>query len=293
MTDAESHSGAALGAIAVDGADAAEFLRAQLTNDVMRLGPDRHFLSGWCDAKGRTLMVGRICERNGAYLLIVPREIIPTMLKRLRMFVLRSKVDIADYSDELHIVGVSAENLPPANRCENRGAQQWLGLPEDVDGRARALVISPAAEHATPADGMATDSEAWERHEIDSGIPSIRSATAGLFVPQMLNLHWLMAIDFDKGCYPGQEVVARLHYRGTLTRRMFRLRWRGTQPAVGDDVIDESGERQGTILRSAPATDSRAEGTALAVLKVRAVNDALTTAGAHLELLALPYATPD
>ena len=154
-------------------------------------------------------------------------------------------------------------------------------------------MISPATDHATPADGMATDSEAWERHEIDSGLPSIRSATAGLFVPQMLNLHWLMAIDFDKGCYPGQEVIARLHYRGTLTRRMFRLRWRGTQPAVGDDVIDESGDRQGTILRSAPATDSRAEGSALAVLKVRAVNDALTTASAHLELLALPYATPD
>ncbi|MES1930046.1 aminomethyl transferase [Salinisphaera dokdonensis CL-ES53] len=292
MTDAEPLRAAPLGAIAVTGTDAADFLRAQLTNDVMRLGPNRHFLAAWCDAKGRTQMVARVCEYEGAYLLIVPRELIPALIKRLRMFVLRAKVDVADMSDSLRIEGVTGGDLPVANRCEKQGIHTLLGLPAGSKDTPRALVLAPADSDDSLAGAVSADSDEWERSEIDSGLPSIFGATQGLFVPQMLNLHWLMAIDFDKGCYPGQEVIARLHYRGTLSRRMFRLEWQGRPPAPGDDVLDEAGERQGTVVRCAPSASDNSSGTALAVLKVRAADNALATPDTRLSLLDLPYPTP-
>src|SRR5699024_8855736 len=126
---------------------------------------------------------------------------------------------------------------------------------------------------------------------IDAGLPQITAATQSEFVPQMLNLHWLMAIDFDKGCYPGQEVIARLHYRGRLTRRTFRIGWQGHCPAPGEPVYDERDDNVGQILQAAGDT----EGRALAVLRVdTAASGALRTENAHaITLLDLPYPTDE
>lgn len=278
-----------LGAITVAGEDAATFLRAQLTNDVLRLGPDRHFMAGWCDAKGRAQMIAQVSEHGDGYLLIVPRELIEGLLKRLRMFVLRARVEIADASDSFHISGLVGPDLPTANRREQREGQTLLGLPTGANGMARALCVTPT-DSPVREDALATGDNAWERHEIASGLPKIVGATQGLFVPQMLNLHWLMGIDFDKGCYPGQEVIARLHYRGKLTRRLFRMHWYGQMPAPGDDVVDSDGARQGTVVRT--ATDDEGNGALLAALKIAAAEGRLATADADLTLADLPYATP-
>lgn len=280
----------ALGAIAINGADAPNFLRAQLTNDVLRLGPDRHFLAAWCDAKGRTQMIARVCEHEDGYLLLLPHELIGALIKRLRMYVLRAQVEVTDASDSLWLAGVTGSGLPAPERCERRDGACLLGLPPTPEGEARALRITRTDEPATGA-GFPTGHNDWERLEIASGLPCVVAATQGLFVPQMLNLHWLQAIDFDKGCYPGQEVIARLHYRGRLTRRMFRLGWQGQPPAPGDDVIDADGARQGTVVRA--ATNAPDEGTALAVIKIAAINGALATPQASVTIKDLPYPTPN
>lgn len=289
MTDAQTRNVAALGAIAVAGTDATTFLRAQLSNDVFRLGPGRHFLAAWCDAKGRTQMLAQVCEQDGRYLLIVPRSLIPGLIRRLRMFVLRAKVEVSDHSDAVQIGGACGATMPAPNERVVSDGRQWLGLPTTASLGPRGLIVSPS-ELPAVADSLAIDSADWQLQEIDSGLPAIVEPTQGLFVPQMLNLHWLMGIDFNKGCYPGQEVIARLHYRGKLTRRTFRLAWTGRQPEPGDEIVDAQGARQGTILRSAAQTESC--GRLLAVLKLAATSQPLGYDRGELELLDLPYPTP-
>ncbi|MGB7754463.1 MAG: hypothetical protein WBL23_00140 [Salinisphaera sp.] len=280
-----------LGVIRVTGSDAGEFLRAQLSNDVSRLGPDRHFLAAWCDAKGRTQLVLRVVAMPDAYLLLVPQMLIEAALKRLRMFVLRSKVELTDASAEYGIVGLhDIADAPAVNRTVVRDDRIWLGLPGSAAHPARTLVLHPVT--APPPDrALAFDSPEWQLSEIDAGVPQITAATQGEFVPQMLNLHWLMAIDFDKGCYPGQEVIARLHYRGRLTRRVFRLDWSGTCPAPGDVLRDDADQAAGQILQAAGTRSGRA----LAVLRIEAAaRGSLHTEGrGHLETLDLPYPTTE
>lgn len=291
MTHADRAATEQLGMIEVSGADAGEFLSAQLTNDVARLGPDRHFLAGWCDAKGRAIMLAQVLESVFGYLLIVPATLIEPLMKRLQMYVLRARVDLADVSADYRIGGLVGADLPGVNRIETRDGCRLLGLPQDVDGNARALVIARSHD-ALPERALDNNANAWELSGIDAGIPAIYPATRGLFVPQMLNMHWLLAIDFDKGCYPGQEVIARLHYRGRLTRRLFRLAWDGAQPSPGDEITDADGNIQGTVIRAAPASDGKTNGRLLAVLKIDAAHGTLRLPDTELGLLELPYATP-
>ncbi|MFC3104514.1 CAF17-like 4Fe-4S cluster assembly/insertion protein YgfZ [Salinisphaera aquimarina] len=289
MTGSNTLPPSPLGVIEVRGDDAGTFLRAQLTNDVARLGPDRNFLSAWCDAKGRALMVTRVLVDNDGYLLLLPVDLVDSVLKRLRMFVLRARVTLEDATPRFDIYGMVTDDAPTANRTEARDDHLLLGLPTPSDDRPRALVLAPAGKKR-PAGALAVDDHAWALMDIDAGLPELHAATQGLFVPQMLNLHWLLAIDFDKGCYPGQEVIARLHYRGTLTRRLYRMAWSGQMPVAGADVLDGAGERQGTVLQSAGTGDS---GRLLAVLKTSAATQPLVCGQTPLERLDLPYATPD
>lgn len=280
-----------LGVIEVTGTDAGDFLRAQLTNDVLRLGPDRHFLAAWCGPKGRTLAVMRVAEQAGRYLLILPRELIPAVVKRLQLYVLRARVSLADISDYYRFTGLTSGSLPAVNRTESDDDRLVLGLPPADDEGTRALAMMPR-DTVPPPDGLAVDSDTWQLTAIDAGVPMIYSSTQDLFVPQMLNLHWLMAIDFDKGCFPGQEVVARLHYRGRLTRRLYRLSWSGDQPDIGTDISDTDGNRQGTVIRVASTGDGA--GRLLAVIATKAVDTTtLTTTGSTLTPLELPYPTPE
>lgn len=291
MTDSTASAPSALGVIAVTGADAADFLRAQLTNDVMRLGHDRHFLAAWCDAKGRAQMIARVCERDDGYWLVVPASLMDGLLKRLQMYVLRAAVKLQDCRDTLRVTARRGRGLPEPAEVRAEADTVLLGLPVASNGEPRALNIAGIDEPVDP-DCLETSDPSWVAEEIDAGVPALCPATQGQFVPQMLNLHWLEAIDFDKGCYPGQEVIARLHYRGRLTRRMYRLFWHGDMPAPGSDVLDAAGERVGTVLYSAPYADE-GRGVLLAVLKTSAAQASLATAQATLEAGQLPYPTPD
>ncbi len=279
----------------ITGNDAGAFLRGQLTNDVLRLGRDRHFLAAWCDAKGRTLCIMRVLESDAGYLLLLPASLLEPIVKRLRMYVLRAQVKIDDVTGAWHLAGMrdTTEPLPDDATVVRDAGRILLGL--GTSAAPRALLLQNAEDSTGTPASVALDSAEWRLAEIDAGVPEVDTATHGLFVPQMLNLHWLLAVDFDKGCYPGQEIVARLHYRGRLTRRLFRMQWDGQQdddrPAPGDDVVDDGQARQGTVLQAAEAASG--QGRLLAVLRVDAARQPLRAGNATLERLDLPYATPD
>jgi tRNA-modifying protein YgfZ len=226
------------GLLSVAGADAREFLHAQLTNDIQNLPPERAALAGWCSAKGRLLATFLVIAAPQGYLLQLARDLAPAVAKRLSMFVLRSKVKIADESEAWAQFGVW-------NADEDPTRVSWHGNRVDIPvGEKRFLRLEPAAS-ASLACGA--DEETWYLQEIRAGRPLITAATQDQFVPQMVNLETLGGVDFQKGCYPGQEIVARAQYRGQVKRRMVRLpapqgaRLRPGEHYNGGTVVDSAG----------------------------------------------------
>ena len=226
------------GLLSVSGADAREFLHAQLTNDIQNLASDRAALAGWCSAKGRLLATFLVIPSPQGYFLQVALDLAPTVAKRLSMFVLRSKVKIADESDAWAQFGVwDAEGAP--------GRIEWTGQGASVPaGERRFLRLEPAASASLECKG---DEDTWTLHEIRAGRPHITAATQDQFVPQMVNLEKVGGVDFQKGCYPGQEIVARAQYRGQVKRRMVHLpapqgaRLQPGQEFNGGTVVDSAG----------------------------------------------------
>ncbi|NJN46173.1 MAG: folate-binding protein YgfZ [Candidatus Competibacteraceae bacterium] len=218
------------GLIKVSGADAETFLQGQFTNDVRQVTPEHSQLSAYCSPKGRMLACFRLFRHGDDYYLRLPQERVEVILKRLRMFVLRSKVTLADAGEEwlcLGVVGTGAIQR----------LTDYLGaLPTSVDsvvhGQGMTVVQVPGIEPRfelygglqdcqnfwTALAGQATcvGSEAWRLLDILAGVPNVYDATAEAFVPQMANLQLLHGISFQKGCYTGQEIVARTHYLGKL-----------------------------------------------------------------------------
>ncbi|HET9976220.1 MAG TPA: folate-binding protein [Burkholderiaceae bacterium] len=207
------------GLIRARGDDAARFLQSQLTQDVTGLSLNEARLAGWCSAKGRllaTFVVWRAAD--GAFFLACSADLLAATLKRLSMFVLRAKCKLDDASPEFALhgaVGSSAQAVHPGRVLEAANVTM-VGLAPG-DGIARALWVAPRGAMLPAAPVL--DASQWAWLEVASGVPRIAAATAELFVPQMVNFELVGGVDFQKGCYPGQEVVARSQYRGTLKRR--------------------------------------------------------------------------
>ena len=233
------------GLLAVSGADARDFLHAQLTNDVAHLPPERSAFAGWCTAKGRLLATMLVIPSADGFLLQLARDLAPAVAKRLSMFVLRSKVKIADETEAWAQYGVWDAELPVS------GVAWHEGTVTVSVGERRFLKLGKNLSHS-----CAQSEERWTLQEIRAGRPWISAATQDQFVPQMVNLETIGGVDFQKGCYPGQEIVARAQYRGQVKRRMTRLELpQGTQLKAGDEF-------QGGVV-----VDSAA-GEALAVMPI-------------------------
>jgi len=228
------------GLLAVTGADARDFLHAQLTNDVAHLPPERSAFAGWCTAKGRLLATLLVIPAPDGFLLQLAKDIAPAVAKRLSMFVLRSKVKIADESDAWLQYGV------------------WQPLPAvSWDGGAVSVPVGDR-RHLKLGKGLtqscARSEDEWTLEEIRAGRPWIMAATQDKFVPQMVNLETLGGVDFQKGCYPGQEIVARAQYRGEVKRRMQRLpvppgvELQPGQEFNGGVVVDSAGGEALTVV---------------------------------------------
>ena len=232
------------GLLSVSGDDAREFLHAQLTNDILSLTADRAALAGWCSAKGRLLATFLVIPAPQGFLLQLARDLAPAVAKRLSMFILRSKVKLADESEAWTQHGIW-------NADWSKPGVSWQGDVVTVRvGERRFLQLGRELNEPATADEAG-----WTLQEIRAGHPLISSATQDQFVPQMVNLEKLGGIDFQKGCYPGQEIVARAQYRGQVKRRMVQLRapqgveLRPGQEFNGGVVVDSAG---GEILAVMP-----------------------------------------
>ena len=218
-----------LGLIRASGVDARSFLHAQLTQDVQHLGVNETKLAGYCSAKGRLFAVLQTYVVGDDVFLVTHRPLIELLVKRLKMFVLRAKVVIEDVSDTHCITGVIGEACLAQGVAETNENTQRLGLlPASINGvfLARELLVtriesSEAASEANPALDVGV--EGWQWLAIEAGEGHVETATLEAFVPQMINLDRVGGVNFKKGCYPGQEVVARSHYLGKLKRRMQRV----------------------------------------------------------------------
>ena len=237
------------GLIRAEGADAASFLHSQLTQSVTDLALDTARLGGYCSAKGR-LMANFVLLRESAdcVALLLPADALPALLKRLSMFVLRAKVKLRDATAETPLWAAMGATVPELPTWGVRSP--WVRLP-DALGQARAL-------HLGPLDAPALPRAAWDWADVHSGLAWVRAATAEHFVPQMLNWELVGGVNFQKGCYPGQEVVARSQYRGTVKRRTQLLTggtapagselWSGDDSPVGEVVAAASWDGQSALL---------------------------------------------
>ena len=280
------------GVIRAQGEDARSFLQGQLTQDVLHLEPGRARLAGYCSPKGRLLasFVVWVDAAGGDLLLACSADLLAPTLKRLSMFVLRAKCKLSDASAELPVHGLAGSAVAgdsPWRVTRHEGAD-CIRLPDGA-GVRRALWVGAAAP-AAPALAAAQ----WDWLEVASAVPRIVAATVEQFVPQMVNLELVGGVNFQKGCYPGQEVVARSQYRGTLKRRAFLFEADAPlQP--GQEVFDavDPGQPAGMVVLT--AAPEGAPALALVELKIAAGGADLhagSADGPRLRPRALPYEIP-
>jgi len=276
------------------GTDAAAFLHAQLSRAVADLDPTLAPLAAWADPRGRVRALVRVCRLPERWLLVTPRDGADDLLKKLRLFVLRAKVTLGlaadvsvaalfgDAEGWLAARGVAADT--PPSGLVHRGELGFIRV-----GPAYWQVLGARGALASLATGLETASDsAAALAEIRLGIPTITSSVADRFVAQMLNLDELGAISFDKGCYPGQEIIARIHNLGGVKRRARRYATPVAPPALGTPVL-AAGSQVGEVVRSAEA---RLGCEVLAVVEHAAAGSPLTCADTPLAELPLPFAVP-
>jgi tRNA-modifying protein YgfZ len=285
------------GVIRARGADAAPFLHGQLTNDVQGLEIGRARMAGFCSAKGR-LQASFVVWRTGPeeILLACSRSVLPAVLKRLSMFVMRAKCTLSDASGELTIHGLAgaparavASALAPWQCIEAAGATV-MRLP-DVEGTARAWQVGGTVPAAS-----SLPLEQWRWLEVCSGVPVIESGTVEAFVPQMINFELIGGVDFKKGCYPGQEVVARSQYRGTIKRRM-ALFDVDAAASAGQEIFHSGDPAQpaGMVVNAAPRPDGGGSSLLVEVKLATLSEGSLHLAGIDGPALVrrpLPYVVP-
>ncbi len=287
-----------LGVLRARGEQACSFLQSQLTQDMESLSAGHSALAALCNAKGRTLASFIACRRSpDEFWLVCSRDLLAATLQRLGMFVLRAKVELEDASGDLHVFGLlgdamfSIAAMADTEVHEEQNVTSFVAQLAPAGSTARALWIAPTG-HRPPA-GSTVSPAAWELAAVRSGVAMVTAPIAQAFVPQMLNYESVGGISFRKGCYPGQEVVARSQFRGAIKRRAYVGRVDGAAQA-GQDVLAAGDAREptGVIAQAARTPDG---GTAvIAVLRAEDVATGIAlrvgcTDGPRLDGLAIPY----
>ncbi len=296
-----------LSLVRVRGPEAKTFLNAQLTNDIETLDAGHSRLAAWCNAQGRMLAVFRVFMRDGDCYLQFPVLLRDEVIKRLRMFVLRSKVTIENADTQLVRFGVAGSAsvsllreavgvVPDADdACASNGSVTLLRLPGI---HPRFEIVAPPGDatslwqtlqrHAMPAG-----SGAWAWHDIMAGIPTVLPQTKDAFVPQMANLELVSGVNFKKGCYPGQEIVARIQYLGRLKQRMYRAHIATEVALPGMPIFAPNmpGQSAGTVVDAQSSPEGGSD--LLAVIQIASIQAGElhlgSEAGERLEIRSLPY----
>lgn len=293
-----------LGLLQLDGADAFTFLQGQVTNDVRHLHGQLAHYSGYCNPKGRLLALFLAFAHKEHIHLQLPKELVAPIAKRLKMYVMRSKVNIQDVSESIIKIGLNGSKAVellsalfsqiPQNDYELTTLENGTLL--KLPGKQPRFEIftdianAPAIWNSLAQQAKTVDAAYWELLEIQAGIPEVYAKTQEEFVPQMLNLDLLNGINFKKGCYTGQEIVARTHYLGTVKRRTQLAHIAGEISAnAGDDVLNSNGEAVGKVARCAPSYNGGYD--LLAEIRLESVEaGSLTVNDCALNIQQLPYA---
>ncbi len=289
-----------LGVIRAVGEDATSFLQGQLTQDVALLGASEARLAAFCNAKGRMQASFIVFRRSpDEILLVCSRDILAPTLKRLSMFVLRAKARLSDATADYALFGLTGSAIDSiAGGAQPVWAKADFGVANAVflypgNGQPRALWCAPAGT-PVPA-GAVLPLDQWQWLEVQSGIAMVSQPIFEAFVPQMLNYESVGGVNFRKGCYPGQEIVARSQFRGTLKRRAYLAHTDG-EPAVGQEVFHAPDAEQPCGLVAACAARPGGGFDAIVSMQTSAAADAgggrLTlgsAGGPALVLLPLPY----
>ena len=308
-----------LGMIRASGEDAANFLHNQLTQDVLLMKVDQCHLGAFCNAKGRMQASFVYCKPSpDEVLLVCRRDLIAQTVKRLSMFVLRAKVKLTDATADFHLMGLAGNSLASLVTKISQEAgthtspqelsttqQAWRCIPWEpakahvltlypAMGQPRALMLASSAPDLTQYPAL--DPAHWQLGEVMSGIAWVELATFEAFVPQMLNYESVDGVNFKKGCYPGQEVVARSQFRGTLKRRAYVVQSAGAISA-GQEIFtsDATDQPCGLVAQVATLNDQT---YAVVELQTSVVDENKllhigTTAGPQLHVLPLPYVLKD
>ena len=283
-----------LSVIAVHGADAESFLQSQFSNDISQITDTRSGLNAYCTPKGRMLGLMRVFRQGETWYLRLPEDTAEAVMQRLRMYVMRADVTIEDVSDNFVRIGISggqaveelatAMNAVPAetDQVTHTADITLLSVP-GVQPRFEAYISAHEAARklwdSVNVRAAPVGESAWRLLEILAGLPTVFAATSELFVPQMANLQLLNGVSFKKGCYPGQEIVARMQYLGTLKRRMYVGRIETDEQALPGDAlftVADSEQAVGRLVDAQPHPDGGQ--AALAVIQITAAE----TTGLHL-----------
>lgn len=244
--------------VQVKGEDAAAFLQGQLTQDMIKAGEACALLAAWCNPKGRVICVLRTLSLDGGFGLVLPAELAEPVVKRMLLYRLRAQAEIR-LADDLQAVAVAASRdldvlaardlLPGKIRGGCRRAHDITAL--ELGGPARCVELyGPRTALAALALTAPLGASAWQEALIDAGIPTVTAASTEQYTPHMLNLDRLGAVSFNKGCYTGQEIVARTEYRGQTKRRLLHYRVEHRQVNVGDRLMHDDRE-VGEVLNTA------------------------------------------
>ncbi len=302
MTDL-SHQGL----IGFSGEDAQTFLQSQLTCDVNEVNTHKAQYGSYCTAKGRILTNFLLWQKEEDFLISLPASLCAAISKRLSMFVLRAKVKVTDCSNRWIRIGIAGKQA--AGLIKEILETKPSGQPLDIMHKTQTSIICHAPNRFELIIPIANAAKLWEQLSkqakpvgkdcwdllnIQAGIPVILPDTQEQFLPQMVNLDILGGVSFKKGCYPGQEIVARTQYLGKLKRRMVLAHVASTTPVTpGDDLFStETAEQScGKVVNAAPSLDGGYE--VLAVIQLSSVeSDRIfwkSLDGTELKVTALPY----
>jgi len=279
--------------IKISGSEAQSFLQSQFSNDVDLINESQAQLNSYCSPKGRILALFSLFKINNDFYLQLPHDLLDSILKRLTMFKMRADVELEDVSDSIQCIGISGlnaesliqkivTNVPNSHyssitqngitviRLENATQQNY---------QTRFIIfanneILTQFWNDNNQDLLPVSSNIWSLLDIQSGIPTIETATIDSFVPQMVNLQLINAVSFKKGCYPGQEIVARTQYLGKLKKRMYLLKSENDQQLLaGSDLTTENAtdeQSKGKIVNCQLSPDGGIE--ALAVIQISSID---------------------
>ncbi len=242
-----------LAVLTVSGKDAAKLLQGQVTCDVNELTDTKSSLGALCNPKGRAITTFLLIKTSDAFLVILPEELLETVKKRLQMYILRSAVTLTDSSNQLCLMGLSvpamlAEPLFNTTQQDNITVNFSTTHPRYLVIADTDKAIALWSERVDNQQFKPTNSDQWRYLDILSGIPWLTAETSEEFIPQMLNLDQLGGISYNKGCYTGQEIVARTHYLGKAKRTLFLAECESTTlPAPNSAIIDNSTDTEHSI----------------------------------------------